>query len=477
MRFLHGGGPRGPLTFGFELICVFVGMSLICLEGLRSAQQGRRATAVASIVGAVLVGLMVAATGLGALLRSGARPPKAPGATARGAPSTPTVRRPSEPRPYEAALDDLSHTDPQRRLKALSWISAAEPQELQEEISEALEALMRDEDMAIRLQAVAAWRRWHTPERSAGAVDTLIELMGDDHISVRDAAMEALAGIDDERVGPALAERLTQTTTRRSAGDLLRQMGPRAQRAVAPYLRHEDRAVRREALDVLEQVATEESVPALTEVLGGDDSLTRSRALDILARLQSEQAAAPVATLLCSVTTRSQAARCLKAIGPAAESAVVVYLEHEDPSVVQIAWGILAEIATEKSVPQMIEAMPREIAGAKSKAIKALARTEDERVIEPIAAELAKPWRVFASPALKEFGPAAEEAVLNWLSHQDPEVVVECCAILQTIGTKKSLAPLSNLAGNSDSRVSSAAERASEAILAREGEEEGPAAE
>ncbi len=104
---------------------------------------------------------------------------------------------------------------------------------------------------------------------------------------------------------------------------------------------------------------------------------------------------------------------------------------------------------------------------ATSVIIRSLGRRKERRASEPLAEFLGK-FLVGrdAVQALKNIGPAAENAVLKRLSDPNREVRQQVCEILEVIGSKQSIPALEKMAA-SDGDLKGAAEKAIKAIGAR----------
>ncbi|MFH1264625.1 MAG: HEAT repeat domain-containing protein [Planctomycetota bacterium] len=75
--------------------------------------------------------------------------------------------------------------------------------------------------------------------------------------------------------------------------------------------------------------------------------------------------------------------------------------------------------------------------------ISALKSIPDPRALEALVGLVADPaWGARAALALEEMGPAAEEAVITLLEHEDYQVRYRACNVLQKIGGEKSVAAL-----------------------------------
>jgi HEAT repeat protein len=80
---------------------------------------------------------------------------------------------------------------------------------------------------------------------------------------VRQAAITALGKHPDQRGAEAVAQHMSDTQTRRQAGQALRSMGAAAEAAVAPLLDHADWIVQLEAAKILGAIGTEKSIAPL----------------------------------------------------------------------------------------------------------------------------------------------------------------------------------------------------------------------
>ncbi len=108
--------------------------------------------------------------------------------------------------------------------------------------------------------------------------------------------------------------------------------------------------LRQAALRALTVWAGPENVAGLVTALTNDDLNTRRGIVTIIARYKDPAAAPALATLLPSLAERADASAALKAIGPAAEKAVIPYLTHKDAWAATEACHILKEIGTAESV-------------------------------------------------------------------------------------------------------------------------------
>jgi beta-lactamase regulating signal transducer with metallopeptidase domain len=187
-------------------------------------------------------------------------------------------------------------------------------------------------------------------------------------------------------VGEALAEGVDlETLCRRlseqdwSAVDGLAAYGPEAEAAVAPYIKHEERRVRRAGLLVLKRVATDASMPVLLSALADADLGNRDLAWQAICKVPGLIGRREVMEAAAGALAREpeQAAKWLETLGPSAEMLVWPSLRHDDPRVRLAAVRALAQIGTTKSLPAL-EALAddgiEKVARAAEKARAAIAR-------------------------------------------------------------------------------------------------------
>jgi predicted Zn finger-like uncharacterized protein len=163
--------------------------------------------------------------------------------------------------PVVKALYDLQSPNQGRRADAVRRLKDMRPDEHREEVRKALEAHINDPDIFLRGDIIEALGVWGNKE----SVPLLLKALNDEH--ARSAAIQALGRLKDERAVEPLAERLENFFSRHDAEEALKAMGPMAEKAVIPRLRHHDDGVRGSACEVLRAIGTKESLPALQVVV------------------------------------------------------------------------------------------------------------------------------------------------------------------------------------------------------------------
>ncbi len=384
-------------------------------------------------------------------------------------PLPPMVHDPDDPDFCRQNVADLTCFDRLRRASAAGALGRVEQPvaQFQEEAARALEGMLSDHDAGIRMAAAQALAVWGSSEN----VPALIPLLKDDNAAVLSNTLRALTALKDPRSAQAVAEVLF-TNHRSLAVDCLKAVGPAAEPAVLQHAKHPEMVVRMAVFGVLEEIATTESVPTLVEMLNAGERTGGTHIFTIFARLKDERTVEPVARVAFGPNPGgSPAEDCLREMGPMVEPVTAGYLTHEDRYVRNKAVRVISAVATKESVPQLIACMQlAEVSSDLRPILDILARLKDERALQPIAMLLLDTSsRSSASRCLIEFGPAAEEIVLKGFEYQDVLLAIECCRILQEIGTEKSFDTLLRLTRVRDPSLRAAAQRAGQAITARVG--------
>jgi HEAT repeats len=125
-------------------------------------------------------------------------------------------------------------------------------------------------------------------------------------------------------------------------------------KALEPLLGRPQPYVREAAAQALAVWGTGDNVPALIKMLETDHfPIGKSAAMDALASLKDPRAAEPVAKLLTHPFDRTKARQTLELLGPAAERAVLPYVQHADAGVRVEACRLLGVIGTAVSTPAL----------------------------------------------------------------------------------------------------------------------------
>lgn len=184
-------------------------------------------------------------------------------------PNAPRANQPFANVDIASTLEDLKAANRGKQWQALDRLARARPTaERRKAVVSALEALLTDRDWATRGKAVRALGVWGTKDN----VPSLVRLLKDDQFSVRHAALAALGRIKDPSAAEAVAARLKELGDRMPAHRALTAMGPGAEKATRAYLKDGDLFLRVEVCNILADIGTKASLPALQDLAEHDDN-------------------------------------------------------------------------------------------------------------------------------------------------------------------------------------------------------------
>ena len=188
-------------------------------------------------------------------------------AAAMPPPLPPAVTNPNDSNFFPSNLADLSSRDAGRRRQALERFKSVPPTQMRmrKEIAAAMTERLSDEDTYVRRSAAEALAKWG----GADAVPALNKALADPDWTVRRAVLASLGTLGDASSAEPAAALLA--TDRYAAAECLRRIGPVAEPAVLAQLETADGQLTSAALDVLEKIGTEQSLPALEQMAAGED--------------------------------------------------------------------------------------------------------------------------------------------------------------------------------------------------------------
>lgn len=186
----------------------------------------------------------------------------------------------------------------------------------------------------------------------------------------------------DEKISRAVEDIDSGTIfERRDALKLLRKLSvdPTRQqevaKALAGLLIDKDHFIKEDAAAALETWATADNLPALVRFLedsGLGDADARRSVMRALAQLKDSRGTKAIAQQLFTRDAQSAVA-VLKSMGPAAEPTVIGLLDHQDPMLRQAMCGVLEEIGTRRSIPELRQRATDRVPAVKAAARSALA--------------------------------------------------------------------------------------------------------
>jgi HEAT repeat protein len=298
--------------------------------------------------------------------------------------------------------------------------------------------LAKETDLFQKADAVTVFAKWATKDQ----VPLLLRLLNDNNRHLQNQVLHALARVGGEAAIDPIAARLESHWP--DAGNALKAMGAPAEKALLKCMDSPSQRTRELACDILKDIATKESVPAMIKAL--DNPSTRRNALLVLERLKAPEAADALAKLLDDFGNRGEVIRLLKALGPAAEPALIRTMDSLNQQAREGACEILKDAGTKACVPAMAKALSD--MGMRRNALAALQRLKAIEAAPAIARGLDEFFaRGDAVRVLKQFGPGAEKAVIPYLASKDLQTFRAACEVLAEIGTGLSIPYLVEGAG------------------------------
>ena len=162
-------------------------------------------------------------------------------------------------------LTDLAGEDPLNRKKAAEDLAKIKPNDRQPEVAKKLLEAAGHKDFFTRGSAFTALLVWASPDQ----IPEFIAMLKHKEADVRQGAIKALGNFrDDPRVIQPVAQSLAEFFTRDQAKLLLIKIGPKAEKDVLSMLDTKDELQRRAVLEVLQEIGTQESLPALEALKG-----------------------------------------------------------------------------------------------------------------------------------------------------------------------------------------------------------------
>jgi serine/threonine protein kinase len=168
---------------------------------------------------------------------------------------------------FERTLADLDSPDHFTRKGAIERLIGMKPNDRQAEVAQKLVVLAEDQSPHIRWPAIQALGVWGTTNE----LPTLIRATVHKDIFTRREALKVIGRFRDAQTLQAVMACFRENGTRRDAGDALRDLGTMAEPDLLAILGERDEGgnifLKRDAILVLVDVGTENSVPALRAVL------------------------------------------------------------------------------------------------------------------------------------------------------------------------------------------------------------------
>jgi serine/threonine-protein kinase len=284
------------------------------------------------------------------------------------------------------------------------------------------------EDWLTRLYMARTLQRFSTQ----AARDALTTLLADPHKSVRQAALEGLAGMKlpvDLKAICALLRDPDLTVQTKAIETIVQVNDPRAVHYLLDILQDESEYVRRAAVEVLNQVGTTSAIKVLLGALRDRDWWVRVRAADALGTIGGPKVIDAVLSLVkdrdtfirrCAIeilnTTRTQIQ------DDRAFSHLVESLNDDDWWVRERAIDALAGLGDTRAVPRLLEMIERDVKAAPV-AIRALASLGDPQAIRPLLPHLRSQEKPVRAETIRALATLANQSHAEMIQHALTEVL------------------------------------------------------
>jgi HEAT repeat protein len=227
--------------------------------------------------------------------------------------------------------------------------------------------------------------------KDPGAAQPLIEALGHEAEEIGSEAAKALASI-----GPGAVDSLIRALTNKSvmarlgAVEVLDAIGDSRSLVplIATALKDDCPDVREAARAVLFQARDPRAVEPLTEALTHDDRAVRRRAVEVLGSIEAPRAMRSLIRALKDSDINENAVRALTNIGAPAVAPLIEALKDKYPIVREQAAKALGWIGDQRSVDPLSHALSDTVWYVRSEASKALETIGDPKAIKPIREQL-----------------------------------------------------------------------------------------
>ncbi len=372
-------------------------------------------------------------------------------------------------------LADLKAAEEPTRLRAADALTKWPPKERRDEVRQALEELLTAPDPATRIAGVKAVAAYHPKEMPP----VLMKRLEDDAAPVRHAVLNLIKERADARCAEAVAARLGPDGG--SAADVLKVIGPAAEKAVLPYLTDKNQPVRNQAFEVVKEIGGPASVAPLQEVIRAKGPDTRSaeaalaRVLERVPLTKEEWPQALDDLKAPDAARRTGAVRRIAVTPPVGDrrKELLERLEglfnDQSNDVRAAAAKGLARWGGKEVLPILAKRLETADVFNHGVWLDALAEIKDEAAATLLAKRLADAFdRDRVTRALKALEPAvAEKALLTVLTDTNDFLRTEVCKMLADVGGRDSVAPLEKLVKDNNVFYTGQAKLALAAVNAR----------
>ena len=193
------------------------------------------------------------------------------------------ANRPLTVADLQQIVKDLNSGDLQKVSAAEIRLAVKKPEATDRKVIAALEALLKHENAPVRAAAARFLAHCATTDN----VPALVKMLDSDSALIRADALIALGRLKATTAIDRIAQQVSLDPFQ--AGHALREMGPAAEPAALKLLTHGDRKAREQACQVLSQIGTKKSLPALEKAQKGGDRMMQIFAEQAIKSIQHRQ--------------------------------------------------------------------------------------------------------------------------------------------------------------------------------------------
>jgi HEAT repeat protein len=245
--------------------------------------------------------------------------------------------------------------------------------------------------------------------------DTLMSLLNDPHKSVRQAALEGLAGLNLPMDIGALCQLLRDpdlTVQSKAIETIIQVNDPAAMHHLLDILQDESEYVRRAAVEVLNAVGNTNAIKDLLGALRDQDWWVRVRAADALGNIGGSRVVEAILPLIKDEDEFIR--RCVVEVlnttkDERAFQYLVEALEDQDWWVRERAVDALANLGDQRAVPALLRLLEEDTETTPA-VIRALAGLGNQQAIQPLLVKLQSPDNAVKKEALRALGDLINEA-------------------------------------------------------------------
>jgi HEAT repeat protein/PBS lyase HEAT-like repeat-containing protein len=181
------------------------------------------------------------------------------------------------------ALADLGDINPFTTPPAAKRLAAMKPKEHRAVVAQRLAALADAGDPHIRRPVVHALAVWATPKE----MPTLVKALQHTDVFTRREALKEIGKLRDKSTIAPIVRCFQDFHTRAEAGAALRDLGPMAEKEVLTLMDQTDVFLKQAAIDVLRDIGTPASIPALNAALASNNIFLTDHARAALTAIET----------------------------------------------------------------------------------------------------------------------------------------------------------------------------------------------